>query len=103
MTLVCILLYHDMSYWRVASEVRRYLAESYGTDRGEKEITGTTRLPSGLDWEYRAVMLSVPLPQTITPNECADHWQKLLDFVNSHNIRFNLPSLPSAHVYCYPL
>lgn len=100
MTLVCILPYHEVEHWRVASEVRRDLAENYGPEREEEELIGTAKLPSGKAFDYRGVMLSVALP---AQDGCDDHRVKLLDFVNGWYARFRLPPLPAAHVYCYPL
>ena len=101
MTLVCILPYAEVEHWRTASEVRRYLAENYGPDRVEKELTGAVKLPSGQAFEYRGVLLAVSLGAG--ENDCDGHRQKLLDLTNGWYTRFGLPRLPPAHVYCYPL
>lgn len=105
MTLVCILHYTDIAEWRVASEVRRYLTETYGPDREEHPLMGSLRLKEGGDEPYRALRITIVLPEEVgdSPEECERHSERLLGFINTWYARFGLRALPPAHIYCYPL
>ena len=104
MTLVCILPYSSVNEWRVAAEVRNYLAQNFGPQREERRLRLELGREGADDEKDRALSVTVPLPNSIaTVADCANECQKVLDFINSWCTRFNLPVLPPAHVYCYPL